>query len=193
MRVGGIDAEVVVSDPQPGFADPLRADHRGVADCEREIVQVVVPAPVAGDQRTEAGILAVQSRPIAPQEEFVRRPYGVVDSGYELLPFLRERKHPAVAFEQTNHMGIVSRNQGLRKVPDQRSQRRKCGWSRVAGDPVGQSLLRGRQFVQKRLVTEQRNERRLVAVEAFVGGVEKRRSPQDGTAEGPPALSPGVG
>ena len=116
----------------------------------------------------------------------------MVDASYELLPLFREGEDPAVALEQTDHVGIVSRNQGLRKVPDQRSQRREFGWSRVAGDPVGQSLLRGRQLVQERLVPEQGNERRLVPVEAFVGGVEERCAAQDGTAEGTPALGPGV-
>ena len=112
----------------------------------------------------------------------------MVDAPYDLLPLFREREHPAVALEQMDDVGEVSRNQGRRKLLDQRGQ---LGRNRAPERP-GQGLLRGRQLVQERSVPEQRNERGFVTVEAFVGGVEECPVSQDGAAKGPPALAPSI-
>ena len=188
VGVGRIHAGVVIVESQEGFAGKLRVDQQRIAQCHPEIVGVDVPAAAVGDQRSELRILAVQAGPVDPREQRVSIPHRVVNASQELLAFLPERKDPAVLLEQGDEVGIVSRRQSSRELVQQRprDQPRRA-------QARHQGLLRGGQFVQERVVPQQRNEDRFVAVQPFIGAVEKRSLPSQRSADRGAALRSGIG
>ena len=164
VGIGGKVRRLQPGESEARLADPLGADHNRVPEGHREVLAWRVAAAVPSDQRAERRVPGVLPGAVPAPEGVAAVPRGVIEPHDELLPFLGEREDPAVLFEDRNDFGVVARDQRRCDLAHPGLDRRRpCGAERV-----NQLLLRLWQGSEERLVGQQRDDLRFVAVQALV-------------------------
>ena len=113
------------------LARPAGVDHPGIADRDREVIDVRVASSAASGERPEICVVALLPSPVSSEEQIVTIPQCVVDTRNELLAQFPEGEDTAVLLEQGHHGRIVSRHKRISELVDQWGKCRRREAERV--------------------------------------------------------------